>query len=63
VTFTADWLRVIPKKGRAETDGPVTIEEPRGTVHGVGMVFDNEAKTVKLKSGVHGTLAPQVVPK
>jgi len=63
VTFTADWLRVVPKKGRAETDGPVTIEEPRGTVHGVGMVFDNEAKTVKLKSGVHGTLAPQVVPK
>lgn len=63
VTFTADSLRVVPKKGRAETDGPVTIEEPRGIIHGVGMVLDNEARTMKLKSGVHGTLSPQLVPK
>jgi len=63
VTFSADSLRVVPKKGHAETDGPVTIEEPRGIIHGVGMVLDNEAKTVKLKSGVHGTLAPQLIPK
>ncbi len=63
VTFTADSLRVVPKKGLAETDGPVTIEEPRGIIHGVGMVLDNEARTVKLESGIHGTLSPQLVPK
>jgi lipopolysaccharide export system protein LptC len=57
-TLTAEFLRVIPKQGRAETDGPVTIEEPRGTIHGVGMVFDNRAGTIRLKSGIHGTLLP-----
>lgn len=62
-TFSADFLRVVPKKGRADTDGPVTIEEPRGTIHGVGMVFDNEARTIKLKAGVHGTLSPGLAPK
>ncbi len=63
VTFSAESLRVVPKKGLAETDGPVTIEEPRGIIHGVGMVLDNTAKTVRLKSGVHGSLSPQLVPK
>ncbi len=63
VKFDADTLKVIPKKGRAETDGPVTIEEPRGIIRGVGMVLDNEAKTFKLKSGVRGTVSPDVAPK
>jgi lipopolysaccharide export system protein LptC len=63
VKFDAETLRVVPKKGHAETDGPVTIEEARGTIRGVGMVLDNEAKTVKLKSGVRGTLSPEVAPK
>jgi LPS export ABC transporter protein LptC len=58
VTLAAEFLRVIPKLGRAETDGAVTIQEPRGIIHGVGMVFDNRAGTVKLKSGIHGTLLP-----
>jgi LPS export ABC transporter protein LptC len=63
LTFDADFLRVIPKLGRAETDGPVTIQEPRGIIHGVGMVLDNRARTLKLKSGVHGTLSPDLPPK
>ena len=62
-TFSADFLRVVPKKGRADTDGPVTIEEPRGIIHGVGMVLDNETRTIKLKSGVRGTLSPEAAPK
>jgi lipopolysaccharide export system protein LptC len=62
-TFSSDTLRVVPKKGWAETDGPVTIEEPRGTIHGVGMKVDNEARTIKLKSGVHGTLSPTLTNK
>ena len=57
-TFTTETLRIIPKEQRAETDAPVTIEEARGIISGVGMVLDNNARTVKLKSSVRGTLQP-----
>jgi lipopolysaccharide export system protein LptC len=57
-TFTTDFLRVTPKLSRAETDRPVTIEEPRGIIRGVGMVLDNQAHTFKLKSAIRGTLQP-----
>jgi len=63
ITFTSETLRVVPKKGRAETDGPVTVEEPRGIIHAVGMAVDNEAHTIKLHSGVRGTLSPEIAPK
>jgi lipopolysaccharide export system protein LptC len=62
-TFATDLLRVIPKEGRAETDVLVTIEEARGIIQGVGMILDNNARTVKLKSAVRGTLQPNLVPK
>jgi lipopolysaccharide export system protein LptC len=62
-TFTTDMLRVIPKRSRAETDRPVTIEEPRGIIRGVGMILDNEAHTIKLKSAVSGTLQPARLTK
>ena len=63
ITLSSETLRVVPKKGRAETDGPVTVEEPRGIINAVGMVVDNEAHTIKLKSGVHGTMSPEMAPK
>lgn len=63
VVFTTELLRVIPKRSRAETDAPVTITEPRGIIHATGMILDNEARTIKLKSGVRGTLQPQPLPK
>ena len=62
-TFTTDMLRVTPKQSRAETDQLVTIEEPRGTIQGVGMVYDNALHTFKLKSAVRGTLQPNNIPK
>jgi lipopolysaccharide export system protein LptC len=62
-TFTTEMLRVTPKESRAETDRPVTIEEPRGIIQGVGMLYDNAAHTFKLKSGVRGTLQPNNLPK
>jgi lipopolysaccharide export system protein LptC len=62
-TFTTEKLRIIPKEGRAETDALVTIEEARGIIQGVGMVPDNNARTVKLKSAVRGTLQPNKLPK
>jgi lipopolysaccharide export system protein LptC len=60
ITVIADTMRVVPKEGRASTDGPVTIEEPRGIIRAVGMELDNQAHTLKLKSAVRGTLQPQV---
>lgn len=62
-TFTTDMLRITPKASRAETDKPVTIEEPHGIIHGVGMTYDNALRTFKLKSAVRGTLQPNKVPK
>jgi LPS export ABC transporter protein LptC len=53
-------MRVVPKQGRASTEGPVTIEEPRGIIRAVGMELDNQAHTLKLKSAVRGTLQPHV---
>ena len=63
VTITTDYLRVLPKQSRADTPRPVTIEETRGIIHAVGMEFDNQAKTLKLKSGVRGTLQPSAPAK
>ena len=62
-TFATEVLRVRPKEGLAETDSLVTIEEARGIIQGVGMVLDNNARTVRLKSAVRGTLQPNLVPK
>ena len=58
ITVTTEMLRVYPKTARAETTEAVTIEEPRGIIRAVGMEFDNQARTLKLKSNVRGTLQP-----
>ena len=63
VTLTTEYLRVVPKQGRATTDRAVTIEEPRGIIRAVGMDIDTKAQTLKLKSGVRGTLQPQAPSK
>jgi lipopolysaccharide export system protein LptC len=62
-TFTTERLRVIPKESRAETDALVTVEEARGIIQGVGMVLDNTARTIRLKSAVRGTLQPNTPQK
>jgi hypothetical protein len=56
-------LRVTPKQSRAET-GPA--RDDRGAAwnnQGVGMIYDNELHTFKLKSAVRGTLQPNNIPK
>lgn len=63
VTLTTEYLSVDPREGRAVTDKPVTIEEPRGIIHSVGIELDNHARTLKFKSGVRGTLQPETVSK
>ena len=49
--LTTDFLRVLPDKGIAETDRPVTIEEARGIIHGVGMTLTVELNGVEADSG------------
>jgi len=63
VTVTTEYLHVIPDKEFARTDKAVTIEEPRGIIHSVGLELDNKAKMLKLKSAVRGTLQPQALTK
>jgi lipopolysaccharide export system protein LptC len=58
VTVTSEYLHVLPKEDKIETDKPVTITDPRGIITGTGMEFDNKAKTFKFKSRVSGQLQP-----
>jgi lipopolysaccharide export system protein LptC len=57
--LTTDFLRVVPDKGLAETDHPVTIVEPRGIIQGVGIVLDNNSRAITVKSGVRGSFKPE----
>jgi lipopolysaccharide export system protein LptC len=62
VTVLTEYLHVVPDKEFATTDRAVTIEEPRGIIRSVGLTLDNKARTLKLASGVSGTLQPQALP-
>ena len=57
ITLTTEFLHVIPKLDRAQTNRPVTIHEPRGIIRANGLVLDNEAKTLKFNAEVRGTLS------
>jgi len=63
MTLTTEYLHVIPKTERAETDKPVTITEPRGIIEAGGIELDNKSKTVKFKSRVSGALEPRALGK
>ena len=63
LTLTTEYLHVIPKLERAETDRPVTIRESRGIIEAVGLELDNKTKTLKLKSRVTGSFEPSALPK
>lgn len=58
ISLATEFLHVIPKQDRAQTHLPVTITEPRGIIQSTGLVLDNEARTLSLKSDVRGTLEP-----
>ena len=62
-TLKTEELHVQTRLQRFTTDQPVTIEEPRGIIRGVGLEFDNLAKTAVLKAGVSGTMQPGPAPK
>ena len=61
-TLKTEELHVQTRLQRFTTDKAVTIEEPRGIIRGVGLEFDNLAKTAILKAGVSGTMQPAPAP-
>ena len=63
ITLETEYLHVIPKTERAETDRRVTIREPRGIIEAGGIELDNKSKTVKFKSRISGALEPRVLGK
>lgn len=63
ITFESEYLHVIPKEDRIETDRPVTIRDPRGYVNATGLEYDNKTKLLRLKSKVSGQLQPQSLPQ
>jgi len=56
--FTTSYLYVIPDRGLAETDRPVTMIDGRNIVHAVGMKLDNKARIVKLLAQVKSEYVP-----
>ena len=63
VVLTSEYLHVIPKTERAETDRRVTIREPRGIIEAIGLDLDNKSKTARLRSRVSGTFESQTLKK
>ena len=63
IVLTTEELAVSSRDERLTTDKPVTIEEPRGIIRGVGLEFDNVARTASLRSQVSGTLQPGSTPR
>jgi lipopolysaccharide export system protein LptC len=59
ITFATTYLHVIPDRGWAETDQPVTMIDGRNIVHAVGMQFDNKAHIVKLLAQVNSEYVPE----
>jgi lipopolysaccharide export system protein LptC len=59
VVITSEYLHVLPKEDKIETDKAVTISDPRGIINATGMEFDNKAKTFKFKSHVSGQMQPR----
>jgi lipopolysaccharide export system protein LptC len=63
VTVTSDFLHVLPNEDRVVTDHAVTITDPRGTIHAIGLDLDNKAKTAKFGSHLSGQLQPQTISR
>ena len=54
VTLATEYLHVLPKFEKADTDRRVTITDATGTHVGGAMEADNKARTLKLRNGVTG---------
>jgi len=63
ITLSTEYLHVVPKAERVDSDRRVTIREPHGIIEGVGLEFDNKTKTAKLKSRISGAFEPRLLNK
>jgi len=50
--FETDYLHIAPDRNTADTDHPVLMYDKKNVVSAVGMLFDNQTRTVKLLSQV-----------
>lgn len=50
--FETDYLHITPSQDMVETDHPVLMYDKNNVVSAVGLLFDNQARTVKLLSQV-----------
>lgn len=58
MTFSTDYLRLVPNLDMADTDHPVTLETARDNIHAVGMTLDNKSRTFALLSNVRASYEP-----
>lgn len=56
--FLTPFLQVIPDLDIAKTNQAVTLIEGNNTVQATGMIFDNQARTIKLLEQVRSEHAP-----
>ena len=59
ITLATEYLHVVVKDEKADTNRRVTITDARGTHTGNAMEADNKARTLKLRNGVTGEIHPQ----
>jgi len=56
--FETDYLHIVPDRDMAETDHSVLMFDDKNIVKSVGMIFDNQSRSVKLLSKVRAKHEP-----
>lgn len=57
--FETDYLHISPNKDLAETEHPILMYDRKNVVSAVGLLFDNQARTVRLLSQVRAKHEPK----
>ncbi len=55
LTFSTQYLHVLPDQDQADTDYPVTVISPHDTIEATGMTLDNKLQTAHLLTNVRAT--------
>lgn len=58
LTFTSNYLRVLPNKDLITSNQPVTMIDARTNLKAIGMELDNKARTIKFLSQVKTVYVP-----
>lgn len=58
LTFTTNYLHVLPNSGMVNTDQPVTMVDASTRLNAIGMELDNNAHTIKFLSQVKTVYEP-----